>query len=163
MKRRVVSCLLSIALVNSICLAEDITWTVADKESEGCKLITPKISMDDSQGETKIWLELAKQQLLIKTESELDNAYNDLAIQVDDKESIKSSEIVDKKNLVFKESIKEIIPEFIEGRKVVVNLRFWPTWPSVGIKTISFSLIGFTKAYNELNSCKKDEAVTKPQ
>jgi hypothetical protein len=35
-----------------------------------------------------------------------------------------------------------------------VQLRFWPTWPATGTHSVTFSLIGFTRAYAQLGDCK---------
>jgi hypothetical protein len=36
-----------------------------------------------------------------------------------------------------------------------VTLRFWPTWPETGTHAIEVSLIGFTKAWDEMQaSCR---------
>jgi hypothetical protein len=35
-----------------------------------------------------------------------------------------------------------------------VRLRFWPTWPATGTHSATFSLIGFTRAYEQLAGCR---------
>jgi len=35
-----------------------------------------------------------------------------------------------------------------------VQLRFWPTWPETGTHSVSFSLMGFTKAHGEAAKCE---------
>jgi hypothetical protein len=40
-----------------------------------------------------------------------------------------------------------LVDEFKRGLHVRVQLRFWPTWPKTGTHSVTFSLIGFTRAH----------------
>ncbi len=45
--------------------------------------------------------------------------------------------------------------EFKAGLKAQVTLRFWPTWPETGTHSIVVSLLGFTRAWDEMQaSCR---------
>lgn len=154
MKWRVLVFLISFSIFTKLAYADDaVNWLLFEGDASGCRMQSVKKTMDDGQGETKVWLEFDSKQMIIKTQSEIDSAYNDLSIKVDDKSEIKSTQIVDKNNLVFQSDIKTITEEFIKGKIVKVNLRFWPTWPTTGLKTTEFSLKGFTKVYRSLKPC----------
>lgn len=135
-------------------------WSLLNSEdvsnkSAACTLVTLTKKMNDGQGETTVWLELSDKELLIKTKSDIDKSFNDIAIQIDDKKKIELDEVRSDTDVVFSKSIIDITKEFIEGNNVKVQLRFWPTWPTSGLKSIDFSLLGFTKAYESLLTCKK--------
>lgn len=133
------------------------TWAVQiTKEGSkvvGCALATPKISLDDGQGQTTIWLELNPETLTIKTKSAIDTEFKDIGLKVDDKAFRAWDELSGHNDVVFKKDVDGIVKEFIHGQKVQLSLRFWPTWPTTGVKTAEFSLLGFTKAYQEAG-CK---------
>ena len=119
-----------------------------------CAMETPVIVVNDGHGETKVQLKLNREQLLVITDSNIDNSKHDLGLQVDNKPLIGITGLSGKMNVVFgKERIDTIIDEFVAGRRVVLFLRFWPTWPETGIKEAEFSLIGFTKTLHSLSEC----------
>lgn len=115
-----------------------------------CKLVSTKVTIDDGQGETSVRLQLDAESLLVLTDSNIDDTLNDLTVVVDEFEPIPIDEVIAAKHLRLRDRTEEIIQQFRAGTDVRINLRFWPSWPSTGIKTASFSLIGFTKAYNSL-------------
>lgn len=142
---------------------ETKNWLALDPEKSAgtlaaCTLVTPHKIMDDSQGQTEVWLEINPKALTIKTRSDIDTAFNDVGIRVDEKEVILFDEVSNKTNVMFSNAVGPITEEFIRGLNVQVQLRFWPTWPSAGPRTADFSLIGFTKALDDLTGCG-----TKPQ
>jgi hypothetical protein len=57
-------------------------------------------------------------------------------------------------NVVFETGALTLVEQFIAGSNATLQLRFWPTWPSTGPKTVEFSLIGFTKAHNQMKECQ---------
>jgi len=139
----------------------------AEKESQSidpCLLLSPKVMINDGQGETRIWLEMTHKALVLKTESDIDTAFNDIGIQVDDKDFIPLDRVDNDVDVVFEKSITVITPQFIQGQNVNLHLRFWPTWPSKGVQTAKFSLLGFTKAYKNLaEQCRSNETESKPK
>ena len=158
----IISIILSGLFTNSTLAVEEAeNWqrpTVAETESktlDPCLLLSPKIVIDDGQGETRIWLEMTNKMLVLKTKSDIDTAFNDIGLQIDDKDFIPLDRINNDVDILFEKSIAEIIQQFIHGQNVKLQLRFWPTWPSKGIQTAEFSLLGFTKAYKSLSEqCK---------
>lgn len=119
----------------------------------GCALMTPKIQLEDGQGQTTLWLELTSNQLTVKTKSAIDTEFKDIGLKVDDQPFHPFDELSGKNDVVFNKDVDSLIKAFIHGQKVYITLRFWPTWPTTGVKTAEFSLIGFTKAY-EAAGCK---------
>jgi len=130
-------------------------WKIDSTGLSGqCALVSPVLKINDGQGETKIQLKLNKEQLLVITDSNIDNTMKDIGLKVDDKVFIYITEVIDTTHVVFgKDRIDEIISQFVPGRRVLIHLRFWPTWPATGVKTAEFSLIGFTKTLKALSQC----------
>ena len=55
---------------------------------------------------------------------------------------------------MYKRQAPLLIDQFKAGLKARVQLRFWPTWPETGTHSVEVSLIGFTKAWEEMQeSC----------
>jgi len=130
-------------------------WTLDSAGLSGeCALVSPVVTIDDGHGDTKIQLKLNNNRMLVTTDSNIDNSMNDLGLRVDDKAFLSISEVVNTTNVSFEQDrIDDIIKQFVPGRGVFVHLRFWPTWPSTGIKIVEFSLIGFTRALKALPQC----------
>ena len=123
--------------------------------SGSCALVSPVVTIDDGQGNANIQLKLNRKQLLVTTDSNIDNTMKDLGLQVDDKSFMYITEVVGTTHVSFgQDRIDAIIGQFVPGRQVTIHLRFWPTWPTTGIKTAEFSLIGFTKALKLLSQCE---------
>jgi hypothetical protein len=48
-----------------------------------------------------------------------------------------------------------LIAQFKRGLRADVTMRFWPTWPETGTHSVEVSLIGFTKAWDDMQaSCR---------
>ena len=147
----IVYAILLLALAN----VAHANWKIDSTGLSGqCALVSPVLKINDGQGETKIQLKLNKEQLLVTTDSNIDNTMKDIGLKVDDKVFIYITEVIDTTHVVFgKDRIDEIISQFVPGRRVLIHLRFWPTWPATGVKTAEFSLIGFTKTLKALSQC----------
>lgn len=140
-----------LALLNAASAAEQ-HWRVSD--SEPCFLFTPVKSIDDGQGQTPVALRLDAERLHVTTNSNIDAEFDDLGISVDDQEMILIDGVVRETNVVFETGVPTLVEQFIAGRNAKLQLRFWPTWPSTGPKTVEFSLIGFTKAHRQMQQCQ---------
>ena len=123
--------------------------------SKGCVLETEDARMSDGYSKTKIKLRLMTDGLLIKTNSNVDLSFKDVGLRVDQHDFIAADDIVDEKNLIFRTELDTIIVQFIKGLRVTLYMRYWPTYPATDNYQINFSLLGFTKAYQEYQSCKK--------
>jgi len=129
-----------------------------DASRSKCFLLSPKITINDGQGKTRIWLEMTDKSLILKTKSDIDTGFNDIGIKIDDKDFIPLDKVDNAVDVVFKKNIATITQQFIAGQDVKLQLRFWPTWPSKGAQEAKFSLLGFTKAYETLpESCRTDK------
>jgi hypothetical protein len=118
-----------------------------------CTLETENEKMPDGYSETKVKLRLTPDALVINTNSNIDLSFNDVGLVVDNKEFIPATDVRDEKNVVFSSDLDTIIQQFIKGLRVTLHIRYWPTYPTTNNFKISFSLIGFTKAYHEYESC----------
>lgn len=137
---------LAIAMLLSHSAQAEENWAAVSVE-DACQMVTPKLTINDGQGDTTVWLEMTKTALVVKTGSNIDTAFKDVGLQVDQEAFIPFDEIRNETDAVFSKAIARITQEFIDGQAVQVSLRFWPTWPTTGVKTATFSLIGFTKTY----------------
>jgi len=138
--------------------AQEPNWSVQmasndDANSPRCFLKTPDIVIDDEQGETTMSLRVDNERMIVITDSNIDAGFGDLTIEVDGKGTIPADSVLSGKNVLFESQIIKILEQFAAGRRVAVRLRFWPTWPTTGVKTAHFSLIGFTKAEARLTDC----------
>jgi len=132
--------------------AEDNNWRISD--SSPCFLFTPVKSIDDGQGETPVALRLDARSLHVTTNSKIDAEFGDLGISVDGKDMVNADSVVRETNVMFESGLQALVEQFIAGRTATLQLRFWPTWPTTGPKTVEFSLIGFTKAYKDMANCQ---------
>jgi len=92
----------------------------------------------------------------VVSESTFDDSKGDLRIQVDKQDAIKADGLDGPKTVVFKgASAGTLIGQFKAGLKADVSMRFWPTWPETGTHSLVVSLIGFTRAWDEMQaSCR---------
>ena len=123
------------------------------KDETRCMLESDKEVINDGYQDTEIILRIDDQVLLVATKSNIDASKGDVGLAVDKHEFIKMDRLKLEQTVVFDKQIAEIVEQFKKGLRVTLTLRFWPTYPSTGAKTVTFSLIGFTKAHNELGSC----------
>jgi hypothetical protein len=160
----VVTGLVCFAAVTSAGSAEPATaegrenWTAVRifdpfRNETRCVAESSRQVIHDGHQDTTIYLRVDGSSLLVLTESNLDLKHADVGLRVDDGALIKPDKAYLDQNALFESSAPQIIPRFRAGQKADVHLRFWPTWPSKGLKTASFSLIGFTRAFARLPGC----------
>lgn len=118
-----------------------------------CVLETPPAIMDDGRSHTRVFLRVDGRSLTVMTQSNVDIGRADVGVQVDDKKLIKPDQVFLDQSLLFETQSAQIIEQFKAGLAAEARLRFWPTWPDKGLKTVRFSLIGFTRAYARLPGC----------
>lgn len=118
-----------------------------------CVVETPRQKIDDGRQETTIYLRVDGKSLLVLTESNVDLNYPDVGIRIDEGALIRPDKAYLDQNALFESNAATIISQFKAGLKVDVALRYWPTWPSKGLRTATFSLIGFTRAFARLPGC----------
>jgi hypothetical protein len=123
------------------------------KDETRCMLESTTKTINDGYQETEIVLRVDDKTLQVATRSNIDPSKDDISAQVDKKEPIKMDKVYLDQNAIFEREIATIIKQFKEGLRATFTLRFWPTYPDTGQKTVTFSLIGFTKAYGDLPDC----------
>ena len=118
-----------------------------------CVVESSRQVIHDGHQDTTIYLRVDGSSLLVLTESNLDLKHADVGLRVDDGALIKPDKVYLDQHALFETSAPQIISRFRSGQKTEVHLRFWPTWPNKGLKTASFSLVGFTRAFARLPGC----------
>ena len=141
--------LTALCFVSATALAE---WSV--DQSGGCALETGKISIFDGYQDTALNLSLTDTGLLVRTESNIDAGFADLGLVVDGGEFIPADAVINEQQVLFSKDSNAIIEQFVRGRSVKLYLRFWPSYPATQRFEARFSLIGFTRAYNDYRECR---------
>lgn len=136
-------------------LAAHAEWFVVDATpgTTGCALETGELSLFDGYQDTRMRLSVANGELRVKTESNIDFGFNDVGLAVDGKDFIPADAVVDERQVLFSSGMDVVIEQFIRGHSVTVYLRFWPSYPATQRYEARFSLMGFTRAYNEYTVC----------
>lgn len=118
-----------------------------------CVAESAAVTIDDGRSPTKVFLRVDAGSLMIMTESNVDLDRPDVVIQVDEHKPIRPDRVFLDQNLLFETQAALLIAQFKAGLAAEARLRFWPTWPDKGLKTVRFSLIGFTRAFSRLPGC----------
>ena len=132
-------------------------WEVSPAPGGGsgaCVLVSAKQTVNDGYQDVKAQIVVDARTVVVRSDSVLDGGFADIGIQVAKEPFIPIDEIRDRKQAVFNEQYEKLVQLFKDGREVRVQLRFWPTWPATGTHSVSFSLMGFTKAYGEAARCR---------
>lgn len=122
--------------------------------SGACRLVSAMQPVHDGYQEVQAQILLEGRSVVVKSDSVLDGGFADIGLAVANHPFIPVDGIRDRKQAVFEKQYEKIVQLFKEGREVRVQLRFWPTWPATGTHSVSFSLMGFTKAYGEAARCR---------
>lgn len=123
------------------------------KDETRCIFESTAKAINNGYQETKIVLRVDDKTLQVATRSNIDPSKDDISVQVDKKEPIKIDKVNLDQNTIIKREIATIIKQFTEGLRATFRLRFRPTYPDTGQKTVTFNLIGLTKAYGDLPDC----------
>jgi len=142
--------LLAVLYAGSV--AAGATWT-AD-QTGSCALETGDIIVFDGYQDTGLKLSLTETGLLVRTKSNIDMSYDDVGLAVDGGRFIPADAVVDEQDVLFSRNSDTIIEQFIRGGSVKLFLRFWPTYPATQRREARFSLMGFTRAYNDYKECR---------
>lgn len=127
-----------------------------DTQSGGadCVLVSATQTVHDGYQDTPVHLELGEEALLVISDSNFDTTNTPLGLSVDAGDFITADELVSETRLAFTGNLDLIVDQFMKGNTAELRLRFWPTWPDTGDKTVSFSLLGFTRAYQSRQPCE---------
>lgn len=132
-------------------------WEVSPEVRGGtrsCALVSAPQPVFDGYQQVQAQIVVNERTVVVRSKSVLDPGFADIGMAVANKPFIQSDRIQDRKRAVFEKQYAKIVRLFKEGREVRVQLRFWPTWPATGTHSVSFSLMGFTKAYGEATKCQ---------
>jgi len=132
---------------------EKDAWTVTKVQPGQCRLDSDKVSLSDGYQTTTVQVRVTPNEVRVVSESTFDDSKGGLLVQVDKNEAVKADGLDGAKTVIFKgPSVASLIDQFKAGLKAQVQLRFWPTWPETGTHTAIVSLIGFTKAWDEMQA-----------
>jgi hypothetical protein len=155
---------LAARLVTACCLAAGpVTaavaenWQVSPAPRGGkktCLLVSAKQPVNDGYQEVPAQIIVDGNTIVIESDSVLDPGFADIGLAVANHPFIPADQVRGRKQAVFEKQHAKIVQLFKDGREVRVQLRFWPTWPATGTHSVSFSLMGFTKAYGEAAKCE---------
>jgi len=146
---------LSVGLLGAAPPEKD-AWTLTKVQGGGCRVDAGKATLSDGYQTTGAQVRVTTTEVRVVSESTFDESKGDLRIQVDKNEAVKADGLDGAKAVVFKgASAASLIAQFKAGLKANVTLRFWPTWPETGTHAAVVSLIGFTRAWDEMQaSCR---------
>lgn len=130
-------------------------WNVKKRStaSSRCYLESDSVEMQDGYRTISVRAKLDGNKLVIVTPSNIDNSFSDIRVQVDYKPPIEAAGLVGNKSVRFSDLSDDMIVDMKKGLNLRAYIRFWPTWPETRVQPVTFSLIGFTAAYNTLKSC----------
>lgn len=156
----VVIVLLALALsLTGTGVARAADWTVktvarADGPGVRCVLESSSQSLPDGYQKTTAYISVAPRSVTVTSVSVLDGGFKDIGLVVDQGQLIPMDRLEGDKTAVFDSQYDRVVEQFKVGLQARVQLRFWPTWPATGAHSTTFSLIGFTKAYDQLTGCR---------
>jgi hypothetical protein len=120
----------------------------------GCVVESTAESLSDGYQMTTARIRVDGKMVSVVSPSVLDPGLNDIAIFVDQQGMVALDRLADPRTAVFESRYPGLVDQFKRGLSARVQLRFWPTWPVTGPHSVSFSLLGFTRAYGRLDECK---------
>jgi hypothetical protein len=140
-------------------VARAADWTVktvarADVPGVRCVLESSRQSLPDGYQKTTAYISIAPRSVTVTSVSVLDGGFKDIGLVVDQDELIVMDRLEGDRTAVFDSHYDRVVERFKAGLQARVQLRFWPTWPATGVHSTTFSLIGFTKAYDQLSGCR---------
>ena len=132
---------------------EKSAWTVTHLAGKACRLDADKASLSDGYQTTSALVQVSPTEVRVISESVFDPGKEDLLVQVDKKDAVKADGLAEgNKTVVFKTQAPLLIEQFKAGLRARVQLRFWPSWPETGNHSVEISLIGFTRAWDEMQA-----------
>jgi len=145
---------LTLCLVGTTVRADASNWSRQLRNSpidgeNDCVLTSKTKSLFDGYQNTRVHLELDAKGLEVISDSNLDfGGKLPLGVTVDGGDFFPADGLDGETRLRFSHDFDLLVQDFIKGIDARLRLRFWPTWPATGDKTIDFSLMGFAKAYH---------------
>ena len=149
-----IGCAMLLIAATGVLAAEWQVGQLSSGNKNFCVITSAKKSVNDGYQEVSAQIIVDSNTVIVKTDSELDPSFSDIGMRIGNRDLIPVGSVKQKKEADFESHYAKIVQLFKEGREVTVQLRFWPTWPVTGVHSVSFSLIGFIKAYDEAAKCK---------
>jgi hypothetical protein len=118
--------------------------------SPRCMLESPRWVIDDGYAPTSVWVRVDPHLIHVVTESDIDLSFHDVGLRVDDGGLTPPDAVQALQNLVFARNAAPYIKTLQQGKTLSVDLRFWPTWPSQGRRTVTFDIDGLAPALARL-------------
>lgn len=133
-------------------------WTVRPEPAaqggrDRCVLESERHTVFDGYQDTWAQIVVDAAAVRVSSASILDPGDGDIGLSVDGGPFVAADDVVDERTAVFTSRYAALIEDFRRGLRVRVQLRFWPTWPKTGTHTVTFGLIGFTRAHVRLPEC----------
>jgi hypothetical protein len=153
MGRTVPVILVSVTVVATAAAAA-AEWAVKPGPGAACVLESSAESMSDGYQTIQARIRVDSKIVSVISPSVLDPGFNDIGVFVDQQEMIPAERFADSRTAVFESRYGTLVDRFKRGLRARIQLRFWPTWPTTGVHSATFSLIGFTRAYDRLDECK---------
>jgi hypothetical protein len=129
-------------------------WVVRPGTGGECVLESSPESLPDGYQTITARIRVDGKTVSVSSPSVLDPGFKDIGIAVDEDPLVPMDRLADPRTAVFDSSYGPLVEQFKRGLRARVQLRFWPTWPATGTHSVSFSLIGFTRAHARLPECK---------
>src|SRR5262245_11837277 len=157
MRRGVRAAILALVLAGGPAGAEE--WTVktvprTDGTGTRCVMESVRQSLSDGYQDTTAHVTVDAKSVIVTSASNLDGSFSDIGLIVDQEPLVPMDRLAGIKTAQFDAKYGRLVDLFKAGVRLRVQLRFWPEWPTTGTHSATFSLIGFTKAYGELASCR---------
>ena len=130
-----------------------VTLPAANGMAGGCALESRHQSFHDGYQETVAFLRIDKQILRLVTDANIDFGGALPELHIDERAFITATGVEKETTVLFGQQVDDIIAQFIAGDRVHLQVRFWPTWPDMGLQHLEFSLRGFTRAWATLDDC----------
>ena len=129
-------------------------WALkTDRPSPRCVLESSRESVWDGYQKTTAYISITARSVSLISAAPLDGAAGDIGLAVDDESFIKMDRLGGDKVALFDAQFDQLIEQFKAGKATRVKIRFWPTWPATGAHSVTFGLIGFTRAYTQWSAC----------
>jgi hypothetical protein len=132
--------------------AEAPNWEVV--REAGCELRSAPQQVNDGYQTVQARILVDAGKVVVESPSDLDTGFSDIGLELPGHDFIRMDRVDGKKRAVFESRYGELVKGFKAGREVEARLRFWPEFPVTGVHGARFSLMGFTKAYDEAKGCK---------
>lgn len=115
-----------------------------------CMLESPRRVIDGGYTPTSVLVRVDTRLVQVVTESDIDLSFHDVGLRVDDGGLTPPDAVHAQQGLVFARNAAPYIKALQQGKTLSVDLRFWPTWPSQGRRTVTFDLDGLAPALARL-------------